>query len=59
MPRVGGCFCEINGDQQAWHMAVSFVDPGKTLRLTGGLGLQLGGLANYLRGKAPAPEEEA
>lgn len=111
VPRVGGCFCEINGDQQAWHMAVSFVDPGKTLRLTGGLGplqgmglhgalefrlapveggtritlwyraggytpddlskfapvvdqvqgLQLGGLADYLRRKAPTlpPEEEA
>ncbi len=38
VPRVGGCFCEINGDQQAWHMAVTFVDPGKTLRMTGGLG---------------------
>ena len=37
-PRVGGCFCEFNGDQQAWHMAVTFVDPGKTLRMTGGLG---------------------
>ncbi len=36
--RVGGCFCEINGDQQAWHMSVAFVDPGKTLRMTGGLG---------------------
>lgn len=38
VPRVGGCFCEIAGDQQAWHMAVAFVDPGKTLRMTGGLG---------------------
>ena len=36
--RVGGCFCEFNGDQQAWHMAVVFVDPGRTLRMTGGLG---------------------
>lgn len=36
--RVGGCFCEINGHQQAWHMSVVFVDPGKTLRMTGGLG---------------------
>ena len=37
-PRVGGCFCEFNGEQQAWHMAVTFVDPGRTLRMTGGLG---------------------
>ena len=28
--KVGGCFCEINGAQQAWHMTVTFVDPGKT-----------------------------
>ncbi|GAB3383394.1 SRPBCC family protein [Lysobacter fragariae] len=37
-PRAGGCLCEINGAQQAWHMTVTFVDPGKTLRMTGGLG---------------------
>lgn len=37
-PRAGGCFCELNGGQQAWHMTVTFVDPGKTLRMTGGLG---------------------
>ncbi|MEH6421770.1 SRPBCC family protein [Pseudomonas sp. CGJS7] len=39
-PRAGGCFCEIgrDGKQQAQHMSVSFVDPGKTLRLLGGLG---------------------
>lgn len=36
--RAGGCFCEMAGAQQAQHMAVSFVDPGKTLRLLGGLG---------------------
>jgi uncharacterized protein YndB with AHSA1/START domain len=38
--RAGGCFCEIgrDGQQQAQHMTVSFVDPGKTLRLLGGLG---------------------
>jgi uncharacterized protein YndB with AHSA1/START domain len=38
--RAGGCFCEIgrDGKQQAQHMTVSFVDPGKTLRLLGGLG---------------------
>ncbi|HYM86875.1 MAG TPA: SRPBCC domain-containing protein, partial [Pseudoxanthomonas sp.] len=24
--------------QQAWHMTVTFVDPGKLMRMTGGLG---------------------
>jgi hypothetical protein len=37
-PRAGGCFCEIDGARQAWHMSVTFVDPGSTLRMTGGLG---------------------
>ena len=37
-PRAGGCFCEIAGAQQALHMLVTFVDPGRTLRLVGGLG---------------------
>ena len=37
-PRAGGCFCERAGAQQAWHMSVTFVDPGRTLRMTGGLG---------------------
>jgi uncharacterized protein YndB with AHSA1/START domain len=37
-PRAGGCFCERHGEQQASHMRVAFVDPGKLLRLTGGLG---------------------
>lgn len=36
--RAGGCFCEIAGAQQALHMTVTFVDPGKTLRMVGGLG---------------------
>jgi uncharacterized protein YndB with AHSA1/START domain len=36
--RAGGCFCERNGEQQALHMLVTFVDPGQRLRLTGGLG---------------------
>ena len=36
--RVGGCFCEIDGDRQAWHMTVAFVDPERTMRMTGGLG---------------------
>ena len=37
-PRAGGCFCEIDGDRQAWHMTVVFVDPGSLMRMTGGLG---------------------
>jgi uncharacterized protein YndB with AHSA1/START domain len=37
-PRASGCFCEIAGDRQAAHMQVAFVDPGKLLRLLGGLG---------------------
>jgi uncharacterized protein YndB with AHSA1/START domain len=37
-PKAGGCFCETAGDRQALHMTVTFVDPGKTLRMTGGLG---------------------
>ena len=37
-PRAGGCFCERNGAQQAQHLQVTFVDPGKLLRFTGGLG---------------------
>jgi len=37
-PRAGGCFCEINGKRQARHMEVVWVDPGKTLRMVGGLG---------------------
>ncbi|QSX78152.1 SRPBCC family protein [Agrilutibacter solisilvae] len=36
--RAGGCFCERNGAQQAQHMTVAFVDPGRTLRMLGGLG---------------------
>jgi uncharacterized protein YndB with AHSA1/START domain len=36
--RAGGCFCEKAGDQQAQHMQVVFTDPGKLLRMTGGLG---------------------
>jgi hypothetical protein len=37
-PRAGGCFCERDGQREARHLAVVFVDPGKLLRLTGGLG---------------------
>jgi uncharacterized protein YndB with AHSA1/START domain len=37
-PRAGGCFCEIDGRRQARHLEVVFVDPEKTLRLSGALG---------------------
>ena len=37
--RAGGCFCEkAPGGRQAEHLRVAFVDPGRTLRMTGGLG---------------------
>jgi len=35
---AGGCFCERAGDREALHMTVTHVDPGKLLRMTGGLG---------------------
>lgn len=54
--RAGGCFCELNGEQQALHMTVSYVDPGKLLRMLGGLGpLQGMGLSGTLEWRfAPA-----
>lgn len=58
-PRAGGCFCEIADDgRQALHMTVTFVDPGKTLRLLGGLGpLQGMGLHGAMEFRLePAPE---
>ena len=33
-----GCFCERLGDGSVVHLTVTFVDPNKTLRLSGGLG---------------------
>jgi uncharacterized protein YndB with AHSA1/START domain len=57
-PRAGGCFCEDAGAQHAQHMQVSFVDPGKLLRMTGGLGpLQGMGLDGTLEFRL-APEGE-
>lgn len=35
---AGGCLCEVDGGRQAWHMTVAFVDPGRLMRMTGGLG---------------------
>jgi uncharacterized protein YndB with AHSA1/START domain len=37
-PRAGGCFCETAGGREAAHLAVTFADPGRLLRMTGGLG---------------------
>lgn len=38
-PAAGGCFCEkLPGGGGVRHMTVVFADPGKLLRLTGGLG---------------------
>lgn len=37
-PRAGGCFCEVSGERSVMHMQVSYVDPGKEVRLIGGLG---------------------
>ncbi len=37
-PSVNGCFCEIDGEKQALHMTVSYVDPYKEVRMIGGLG---------------------
>ncbi len=62
-PRAGGCFCESVeadplGGRQAEHMRVVFVDPGKLLRMTGGLGpLQGMGLHGALEFRL-APEGE-
>ena len=35
---AGGCFCEVSGDKQVLHMTITYVDPGKEIRMTGGLG---------------------
>ena len=51
-PKVGGCFCEVKGDQQAQHMTVSFVDPNSEIRMVGGLGpLQMMGLSGGMSWK--------
>jgi uncharacterized protein YndB with AHSA1/START domain len=56
-PRAGGCFCERKGDAEAQHLMVTFVDPPKLLRLSGGLGpLQGMGLQGVLEFRlAPTP----
>ncbi|MEJ2602852.1 MAG: ATPase [Gammaproteobacteria bacterium] len=48
--RPNGCFCEKLGDEgSVVHMTVTFVDPGRMLRLTGALGpLGLRGVAGNM-----------
>lgn len=55
--RAGGCFCERAGSREALHLLVAFVDPGRTLRLIGGLGpLQGMGVHGVLEFRfTPAP----
>jgi hypothetical protein len=56
--RAGGCFCEINGRRQARHMQVVWVEPGKALRMVGGLGpLQGMGLDGALEFRLAAEGE--
>ena len=56
--RAGGCFCEIQGELQVQHMGISFVQPGKLLRMLGGLGpLQGMGLSGTMEWRlAPAKD---
>jgi len=38
-PRAGGCFCErLDGGGSVQHLTVGFLQPGRTVRLLGGLG---------------------
>lgn len=44
-PKAGGCFCEIDGIKQVHHMLVTYIEPNKEIRMTGGLGpLQMMGV---------------
>lgn len=59
-PEAGGCFCEREGDKSVQHLTVVFVDPGREVRLLGGLGpLQQMGLNGVLTFKfIPASDNE-
>jgi len=53
--RAGGCFCEIDGAHQSQHMTVTYTEPGKLLRMVGGLGpLQGMGLSGTLEWRLTA-----
>lgn len=57
---ANGCFCERDGERQAAHMRVVFVDPPQTLRLLGGLGpLQGMGLDGVLEFSLQAQGERS
>lgn len=57
-PQVNGCFCEIDGDKQALHMTVSYVEPNKEVRMIGGLGpLQMLGVHGGMSWKFEALED--
>lgn len=63
-PRAGGCFCERvrdSGDgREAQHLTVTFVEPGKLMRMVGGLGpLQGMGLHGVLEWRIVATGESA
>lgn len=43
--KAGGCFCEKSGDNEVLHMLVTYVQPGREIRMVGGLGpLQMMGV---------------
>ncbi|MBK9493320.1 MAG: hypothetical protein BWZ07_01701 [Alphaproteobacteria bacterium ADurb.BinA280] len=59
-PLANGCFCERDGQRQAAHMRVVFVDPPTTLRLVGGLGpLQGMGMDGVLEFSLQAQGEQS
>ena len=58
-PIAGGCFCEKSGKNSAEHMHIAFVEHGKLLRMTGGLGpLQGMGLYGALDWKINGDDSE-
>ncbi len=58
-PVVGGCFCEINGDKQAMHMTISYVEPNNEIKMVGGLGpLQMMGLNGGMSWKFDAIDDK-
>lgn len=63
-PRAGGCFCErvrkAGDGREAQHLTVTFVEPGKLMRMIGGLGpLQGMGLHGVLEWRIVATGESA
>lgn len=57
-PKANGCFCERNGEQQALHMTISQINPGKSIHMTGGLGpLQSLAVNGYMTWNFEAAED--